>query len=300
MVRVLGIGDNTVDIYIDEDMQFPGGNAVNVAVQARRRGASASYLGCFGADELGVFVRDSLIDEDVDMTHSRRIEGPNPWSRIIHEGGDRVFAGSNPGVRGCYNLAEYDFAFIAKHDIVHTSVHSDLDAEMSRIRRYARLLSYDYSEHWQQPGAAETFPYVDIAFVSCARASEAECRDLVGHIASLGPSLVVVTRGALGSLALQEGRSYTQGIVPALLVDTLGAGDAFIAGFLVSFSESGDVASALALGASNAAAACATKGAFGHGRPTRPGQPGLDPNQVPFAMLSTKTERKHATQDFHR
>ena len=54
MVRVLGIGDNTVDIYVDQDVQFPGGNAVNVAVMMKRLGAEASYLGCIGTDFLGV------------------------------------------------------------------------------------------------------------------------------------------------------------------------------------------------------------------------------------------------------
>jgi len=38
-VRLLGLGDNTVDTYVDQGWQYPGGNAVNVAVLARRLGA---------------------------------------------------------------------------------------------------------------------------------------------------------------------------------------------------------------------------------------------------------------------
>ena len=44
MLRVLGIGDNTVDIYLDEGMQYPGGNAVNVAVQAGRAAYRAGLM----------------------------------------------------------------------------------------------------------------------------------------------------------------------------------------------------------------------------------------------------------------
>lgn len=124
MVRLLGIGDNTVDIYLTEEMQYPGGNAVNVAVHARRNGAEASYLGCLGQDILGDLVFESLASEGVDVSRVRRIKGPNPWSRIRHQNGDRIFIGSNPGVRDRYDLTADDLAFIITHDLVHTTVHS--------------------------------------------------------------------------------------------------------------------------------------------------------------------------------
>ena len=275
MLRVLGIGDNTVDIYLDEGMQYPGGNAVNVAVQAGRAGAEASYLGCLGNDALGALVLEALRAEGVDISHCRRREGPNPWSRIAHTGGDRKFMGSNPGVRARYELTAEDDRFIAARDLVHTSVHSDLDGEMARLRRHARRLSYDYSEHWRRPGVAETMRHVDIAFLSDPRAEDDACRELLAWCAGQGPSLVVLTRGVRGALAWQDGVVSVGGIAPATVVDTLGAGDAFIAGFLVAHGSGGDMAAALAAGARQAAQACAVKGGFGHGVPTRPGQPGL-------------------------
>ncbi len=41
-MRLLGLGDNTVDIYIDRRVDFPGGNAVNVAVFDKRLGFETS------------------------------------------------------------------------------------------------------------------------------------------------------------------------------------------------------------------------------------------------------------------
>jgi fructoselysine 6-kinase len=280
MVRLLGIGDNTVDIYLTEGMQYPGGNAVNVAVQARRCGAWASYLGCLGRDRLGDLVHGSLVAEGVDVSHVRRIDGPNPWSRIRHDGPDRIFAGSNPGVRGCYDLGPGDDRFIAAHDVVHTSVHSGLDAQMPRLKASARLLSYDYSEHWERPGVAATMRHVDIAFLSGPRRGMAECEELLRWCAGQGPSVVVVTRGTDGACALHVGQVHTQPVHPAEVVDTLGAGDGFIAGFLVAHAGGLPLPACLARGAAQAAAVCAIKGGFGHGTPIVPGQPGLDPSQV--------------------
>lgn len=277
MARVLGLGDNTVDIYVDHGVQFPGGNAVNVAVLTRRLGADSAFLGCTGSDELGALVRDSLAAEGVDISRTRRIDGPNPFSRIKHVGNDRVFAGSRPGVRGRYGLQPEDFAYIAGFDLVHTSVYSELDGTLATIRPHARLLSYDYSEHWDRPAARATFAFVDVAFLSAPKLGEVELRSLLMDIVAAGPRLVVATRGAAGSLACAQGRFHAEGIRPAKVVDTLGAGDGLIAGFLVDWLAHRDVASALARGAESAARVCEQRGAWGHETPVRPGQAGLEP-----------------------
>jgi hypothetical protein len=67
---------------------------------------------------------------------------------------------------------------------------------------------------------------------------------------------------------------------PAGLIDTLGAGDGFIAGFLVALATGAPIAACLAQGAAQAARVCASKGGFGYGIPIVPGQPGLDPSQI--------------------
>jgi fructoselysine 6-kinase len=280
MGRLLGIGDSTVDIYLSEGMQYPGGNAVNVAVQARRCGMAASWLGCLGRDLLGDLVWSSLLAEGVDVSHVRRLDGPNPWSRIRHAGADRVFAGSNPGVRSRYGLTEDDARFIAGHDIVHTSVHSDLDREAAWLKRNAKVLSYDYSEHWERPGVAATLVHVDVAFLSATRRGEAECRDLLRWFAARGPRVVVATRGAAGAVALRGGAFAAAPAAPAVIVDTLGAGDGLIAGFLAALAAGCPLDACLTRGALQAARVCAHKGGFGHGAPIVPGQPGLDASQI--------------------
>jgi len=280
MVRLLGLGDNTVDIYLTEGMQYPGGNAVNVAVHARRCGAAASYLGCLGRDMLGDLVFQSLLAEGVDLSHARRIDGPNPWSRIRHENGDRIFAGSNPGVRDRYELTAADHAFIGRHDLVHTTVHSGLDPQMPVVRSCARVLSYDYSEHWDRRGVAATMRHVDVAFLSGARRDEGECVSLARRCAAQGPRMVVVTRGRHGAMALTDGTVVRVAAHRATVIDTLGAGDGFIAAFLVAHGAGLPVTECLDRGARRAAEVCESKGAFGHGVPIIPGQPGLDPAAI--------------------
>jgi fructoselysine 6-kinase len=263
--RILGLGDNTVDTYVDAGLQFPGGNAVNVAVLARRRGAVASYLGCLGDDEGGALIFDALTREGVDLSRCRRIAGANARARIAHEGGDRRFIGSSPGVRARYDLGDEDFAFVARHDLTHTSIYSELEAALPRIAEAAPCLSFDYAERWTEDRIASTAPDVDIAFLSYPRQPDAACEDLLARCAASGIEVAVVTRGAAGAIACVNGRITRQAIVPTTVVDTLGAGDGFIAGFLLAHLRGAQTADALAAGADYAAEVCTWQGAFGHG-----------------------------------
>lgn len=276
MVRVLGIGDNTVDIYVDQGVQFPGGNAVNIAVLTRRIGADAAYLGCIGNDFLGDMIHDALVAEGIDISHLRRIDGPNSWSRIRHTNHDRWFDGNHPSGRDDYQLKPADFSYIATFDLVHSSVYSRLERELSGIKTAAPLLSFDYSSEYTPDYIASTAPYLDIAFLSAATDNEDACMALARQVVSHGPKLVVITRGALGALCFDGSAFTAQGIVKTSVVDTLGAGDGFIAGFLMAHLAKKPMAQALAEGAAYAAKVCAYRGAFGYETPIRPGQPGLN------------------------
>jgi fructoselysine 6-kinase len=274
MPRVLGIGDNTIDLYVDQGIQFPGGNAVNVAVLTHRLGADSSYIGCFGSDAGGDLMRRSLAAEGIDIAHCRWYQGANSWSRVRHFGNDRVFDGSDPGARSQYGLTGDDFEYVAVHDIVHSSVFSGLEQELPRIKRAAPILSFDYSDRAEDTYFRLTASFIDIAFISSAASSDAACRALAQQLASHGPRVVVVTRGSQGALALSDGCFSSQPIVKVEAIDTLGAGDGFISAFLMTHLAGGSIAAALLAGATFAAEVCTYKGAFGHGAPITPGQPG--------------------------
>src|SRR4029078_3206836 len=96
--RLLTVGDNVVDQYPQQGLMYPGGNAVNVAVHARRVGADAAYLGVLGTDTAGDAVRDALQAEDVDLVLVRVVDGPNASADITVVDGNRVFGVGRQGV----------------------------------------------------------------------------------------------------------------------------------------------------------------------------------------------------------
>lgn len=268
VLRVLGFGDNTIDTYVDLGAQFPGGNAVNVAVLMRRLGAEAAYLGCLGEDAAGDLVRGALDAEGVARPRCRDVAGANARAFIAHNAGDRRFIRSERGVRGAWaGFSAEDRAYIAGFDLVHSSIYSELEGELAGLRPSIKRLSFDFSERWSADNLRTIAPLVDFVFLSHPRGDEAACAELARGIAALGPRSVVITRGAAGALALVDGMLTNVRPQPAEVIDTLGAGDAFIAAYLMALLGGADVAGALDAGARHAARACTHLGAFGHGAP---------------------------------
>ena len=83
----------------------------------------------------------------------------------------------------------------------------------------------------------------------------------------IGNQIAGVTRGKDGAMFYDGTNFYSQGIKPANAVDTMGAGDSFIAGFLTRYEDTGKMEEALDYAAERAALTCGVRGGFGHPHP---------------------------------
>jgi fructoselysine 6-kinase len=247
---------------------FPGGNAVNVAVYARRWGHRGAYIGCVADDERGRLLRDALATEGIDISRLRVLPSPpgvTSYSDVTLQDGDRVFVGFLRGVSADLQLTDEDLRFIREHDLVHTSVYSEIDDQLPLLRSAAHQLSYDFSDEWDEAMLERVFPYIDIALLSSAAIEHAELVALLADPRFAGPRTIVATRGSEPALIRDAGVVHEQGIVETDVVDTLGAGDAFAARLFVERALGTPIERALSLAAESAAEACTWRGAWGYG-----------------------------------
>ncbi len=265
MASVIGVGDNTVDKYMHLGRMFPGGNAVNVPVLAHRHGHPASYIGWFGNDVYGKLLVTALQDEGIDISRCRVIEGENAHCEVSLVDGDRVFGASTGGVTTLIALEEEDLAYVRQHALTHTSIYSHIEGDLAKLSEAANTLSFDFSSSWSREYLATHLPAVDIALLSYPDQPRATVEDLMRWVHARGPRLVLVTQGADGALVFDGQRIYHQGVVETEVVDTLGAGDAFAARFLVDYLDGTAIEDAMAHAARSAAETCGYYGAFGHG-----------------------------------
>ncbi|CAH0177030.1 PfkB family carbohydrate kinase [Pseudomonas brassicacearum] len=266
MASLIAVGDNTLDVYLDRNIEYPGGNALNVSVFAARLGARSAYLGCVGDDRHGQYLLDCLQQEAVDASHCRILTGANGWACVDSINGERVFLGSDPGVCRQLQLDADDLAYLAKFPLAHSSLYSGLESQLAQIRQASGCLSFDFSDNWVEFDWQALIQQVDIAFFSAADLSSSEARGLADSMRALGPATVVITRGAQGALAVDAQGVHEQAAQPCAFVDSMGAGDGFIAAFLLAWQARHNLAECLARGVGHAGQVCGWAGGFGHGR----------------------------------
>jgi fructoselysine 6-kinase len=264
--RIVAIGDNCVDVYPVLGRVFPGGGAVNVAVHAARLGADAAYVGAVGDDRYGALLREALDAEGVDTTFVRVVPGPTAVSYVRLEDGERTFDRSDPGVRDRLRLDPEIERYLLTADLVHTTLDGRVDAAVSRWSAAGRRVSFDFS-HRATPEQLALLPHVEIAFFSGQRIPPVDAERAVRALHAQGARLVVLTMHKHGSLAFDGTTLWRQPSETVRPVDTLGAGDGFMAGFVGRFLQDGDVQASLAAGSRASASVCQHHGAFGRGAP---------------------------------
>lgn len=288
-MRVLGFGDNIVDRFIDRGIEYPGGNAVNVAVYMRRLGSHAEYLGVFGDDELATFLRSAIDAQGVSTAHSVVKSGHSGVARLRVVNGERVFAGGNDGgvtVTDPIDLEEDRGEYVRKFDLAHTSVYSRTESVLPELCAAGVLVSYDFSsepEYRRPEHLDEVAPYLNLALFSCSDLSSEQTWELLDEAIKRGAQLALATRGLNGAM-ITDGHNRVAGPAREVpeglsIVDTMGCGDAFLTGCMVSLFESGwnreetpglkHLKRSLQAGADAAYDQCFVEGAFGGGRAVR-------------------------------
>lgn len=290
-MKILGFGDNIVDRFLDRGIDYPGGNAVNVAVYARRLGADAAYLGVFGDDALAEFLRASLSEAGVAHDRSVVRHGETGISTLNVVDGERVFLEWNDGgitVREPIDLNDGRLEYAASFDLAHSSVYSRTEDELPRLAATDTLVSFDFSSEpeFRTPEYfARVAPHVDLALVSCSEETVAGTRRILESLIAHGAGIALATRGTDGSIAT-DGANWTTAETLVIedqadIVDTMGCGDAFVAGFVVHLLGRGwsrlrkpgieDLRGALLAGSASSRDQCFVESAFGGGRPIPPG-----------------------------
>lgn len=261
-MRIAAIGDNVLDTYVDLGLAAPGGNALNVAVFARRLGADAAYLGAIGDDTPGELIAEALRAEGVDISRLRVVSGPTAHAIVRHVGSDRFFGTGSHGVSEI-SLNGGDLEFLAGFDVVHSGYAGGLESSAAVIAERSAF-SYDFADIDDEAVIEAVAPNCWLATFSATHLGDAARRSRIEAVLDLGAKHVLITRGDQGAvLATQEGVVAVDA-VPVQVVDTLGAGDAFIATTIVGLLNGDDPRRVLATAAASAAAVCTHYSAFGH------------------------------------
>lgn len=263
MVKIAATGDNVVDCYLSSGQMFPGGNCLNLSVFVSRFGARSAYVGAIGKGRAGEVIAAALAAEGVDTTRLRVLDGPTAYCVIGHRQGDRVFVDFDLGV-SMFSPSPEDLDFIEGFDAVHVGQSSGLDRWLGEIASRTRL-SYDFSTRRDRDHRREIAPLCLLASVSGGGLSPLEQDGIGEELVEAGAEWVLVTKGREGASLFSASGRFDVAAAPVEIVDTLGAGDTFIARVLYGLVAGEAPAAFMQAAAEAAAETCRYFGAFGHG-----------------------------------
>ncbi|MEV0148937.1 MULTISPECIES: sugar kinase [unclassified Nonomuraea] len=263
------------------------GAEANVAIGLARLGHAARWAGAVGDDELGRLVLRTLRAEGVNVD-TARTDPDHPTGLLIQE--RRVatitrvhyYRAGSAGSR--LTPADASAALADRPRMLHVTgitpaLGAGAAATVAHAVRQARELGVrvclDVNHRarlWDRETAsralADLLPYVDVLVAS---ADELPLVTEGGTAALLAAGIgeVVVKHGAAGAEAwAADGGHATSGAVPVRAVNTVGAGDAFVAGYLSGLLDDLPLGERLRRGVTVGAFAVASDGDW-HGLPDR-------------------------------
>lgn len=259
------VGDNCVDrISVVGDDSPPailvGGNAVNVAIQLASAGQPVKYFGSVGDDPNGAKIIQALNEHDVSTEYCHVVRGTTSVTDIqVDLTGNRHMVAEDFGVCETYRVPETELPIIKQCSHVHIGWLNDDNQLKDWLVQEGIPISRDISINADPV-------QLDVNGVSLAFASQEGARSVAleraTELLSQGAARAIITRGADGSLCSDGNEVVEVDAMATSVVDTTGAGDSFIAGFIKSYVAGQSIEECLKMGRKLAATTCSHQGGF--------------------------------------
>lgn len=234
-----------------------GGAEGNVCVGVSRLGHSSGWIGRVGNDEFGRFVLSSLRGENVDTSCVKIVEG---FTGVYFKerrglGDTKAYYYRRGSAGSTLSPEDIDINYLKGAKFFHTTGITLALSDTSRLaviygidlaKSLGIKVSFDVNlrlKLWSKETAREEInkiiPKVDILFLTLDEGrllfNMDSPEEIIKNLSSLGPSIVVVKLGKEGSMVGDSSGDIYH--LPAFnnfqSVDNVGAGDGFVAGFLV-------------------------------------------------------------------
>ncbi|MDQ1730478.1 MAG: 2-dehydro-3-deoxygluconokinase [Pseudonocardiales bacterium] len=263
-----------------------------VAIGLSRLGHAVEWIGVVGADELGARVLRDLAAERVGLTYSRTVAGVATGFMIRELATAELTRVTYYRAASAGSLlapADVLPAIAAGADILHVtgitpalseSCAAAVQAAVEQANASGITVSFDVNQRQSLPlsgrareVAAQLLPLVDILFVGqdelWVLSDETDPLSAAKELLKRGPSEVVVKRGTEPAIALNTSGELTECAAwPVQVIDVVGAGDSFVAGYLAAGAEGLPMADRLRWATTCAACTVGTAGDW-EGLPTR-------------------------------
>ncbi len=238
-----------------------GSSSAIFACGAARLGLRVAFIGVCGDDVFGRFMLAEMGQRGVDVSNViLRKDRQTGLSVILNQGADRAIL-THLGLIADLQASDIPDRLLQQTRHLHvasyflqTKLQPDLPALFQRAHSFGLTTSldtnYDPSEKWL--GFAELLSVTDIFFPNKTEALSITGQDNIESAAkqlACQSRLVAIKLGAEGAILQTGDKTIFTSSIPVKVVDTVGAGDTFDAGFLYGYLNDWDMEKSLRLAA---------------------------------------------------
>lgn len=244
------IGDNCIDLYPKTNQYYETGNVVDTGANLIYLGNEVSIITTVGTDDYSEKIMNFLKNYGFDTSHVTTVEGTCAITMMDLDGIERIHGDYFQGVLENMTFSQEDVEFAGNHDLVHSALWGKAENVLKDIKQANNtLVSFDYADRLDHEIIDKTIDYVDYGFFSYHKDRDDVIENYLIDKVNRGMKVAIATMGEIGSLAYDGERFYEYGIIPTTVVNTVGAGDSFIAGFLSELLRGKSIEECLASGA---------------------------------------------------
>ena len=229
-----------------------GGDSFNNAIDLAKLGNAVTYVGRVSTDAIGVWLMQLGRDAGIDMDHVVRTDCPHAKMNIlINSERKRAFL-YDPGTSGEFTVEDVDFSLLDRCALVTVGSAFHLprfDGEgTAKLFTEARKrgvitamdVTKDYSGRWNEI-LKPCYPYLDYFLPSIEQAEKiagtSDEKEIAEFLLSASVRNVVVKLGSRGCYFQNREKAFYCGCYHVPVVETTGAGDAFVSGFLTGLLQ---------------------------------------------------------------
>jgi sugar/nucleoside kinase (ribokinase family) len=282
MFDVVGVGTNSVDevLQLPEDAATVsaagkaritdrhfvcGGQTATVTAACAALGLASRYVGAFGSDHNGRFIRQTLHSRGVEVAATIESDAPNRSAVILVDPAGRRTVLWHRSERLKLTPSDID-PHVLEARLLHVDDDDpDLALGAARMARDAGTPVTSDLEHVsetvEQLFATVTYPIVEQNFPN-RLIGEVDPERALRKLRRLNAGLLCMTLAELGSVALEGDRFYVSPAFNVQVVDNTGAGDVFRAGFIYGLLQKWSVCETLRFANAAAAISCTRLGAI--------------------------------------
>jgi sugar/nucleoside kinase (ribokinase family) len=238
---------NQTEKLVDDATLAIGSSSAIFACGVARLGLKVGFIGVCGDDIFGRFMLDEMQKRGVDVSNVIiRKDGQTGLSVILNQGGDRAIL-THPGLIAALQASDVSDALLQKARHLHvasyflqTNLQPDLPNLFRRAHSFGLTTSldtnYDPSESWVGFDELLAVTNVFLPNEKEALSLSAESNiDLAADKLWSKVETLAIKLGAEGALGVHNGEKVRVSSIPVNVIDTVGAGDSFDAGFLYGY-----------------------------------------------------------------